>query len=362
MRHGTLAILGVLLASSSLPGAVAIEVQDAASVSGGLVHLGDIALVEGDGAAGLRGLALCPSPLEGQSTVVSVARIRRRVAAALGSADVALSGAGSCTVTRPAAERTGGPAAAAATPAGKHGTLEALLCDYVRARLDRSPAGLRIEFDGRDSLVLALTQDQYRFRIVSSVSRIGAGNCAVRVEMLDRSQPALVARTAHIRMDVVLLEDVVVAARGIPADRVITPDDVRVERREFRAAPHLLLHEPRDVVGVTARRNIEAGSVIEPADLAKTLMVRRGDAVTVHIRGRGFSVRTVSRALEGGELGSAVAVQGKDGRGKFYATVTGARTVELRLPGAPGRGDLPEPPAAAIADTPAGTAAGKGER
>jgi len=362
MRHATLAILGLLLAGPSVLGAVTIEVQDAARVSGGLVRLGDIALVEGDGAAGLRALALCPSPLEGQSTVVSGARIRRRVAAALGTADFALSGAGTCTVTRPASDAAGGPAAAAAAPGDKRRTLEALLCDYVGARLERTPAGLRIEFDERDALVLALTQDRYRFRVVSAVSRIGAGSCTVRVEMIDSSRADLVARTAHIHMDVVLLEDVVVAARGILADRVVTAEDVRVERREFRAAPGLLLHETGDVVGVTAKRNIVAGSVIEPGDLSRTLMVRRGDAVTVHIHGRGFSIRTVSRALEGGELGSTVAVQGKDGRGKFYATVTGARTVELRLPGAAGQGGPREPSAATIADTPARIAVGKGER
>ena len=97
-------------------------------------------------------------------------------------------------------------------------------------------------------------------------------------------------------------------------------------------------------------------------DLTKTLMVRRGDAVTVHIRGRGFSIRTVSRALEGGELGSAVAVQGKDGQGKFYATVTGARTVELRLPGAAGEGDPQEASAAPSADLPGIIAADEGGR
>jgi len=337
MRHATAVILGVLLAGQSVSSAVTVEVQDEASVTGGYVRLGDIALVDGDDTASLRSLAICPSPLADQSVTLSQSRIRRRVAASLGNGDFVLSGAASCRVTRSA---VGAAQPKAAAPNGEAGraanrSLQAVLHEYVRLRLARPADGLRIEFDSRDAALLTLTEAQYQFRIVSAASRVIEGGCAARVEMVDPSRPALVARTAHVCFNVVLVEDVAVAARGIRAGRVIAPEDVRIERREFRTTPRLLLHEARDVVGATARRTVEAGQIIQLEDLAKTLMVRRGDAVTVHIHGRSFSIRTVSRALEGGELGSAVAVQGKDGRGKFYGTVIGPRTVEVRLPGAP---------------------------
>jgi len=69
----------------------------------------------------------------------------------------------------------------------------------------------------------------------------------------------------------------------------------------------------------------------------------------VMLEGRGFRIKTTCRALESGEMGSAVAVQGVDGRGKFYATVIGPRTVEVRLAGVPAM-DVPSNEAA-VAET-----------
>ena len=328
--------LVVLLLSTSAPGEVTIDIQAEASVSGTVVRLADLALVEGDSSGSLSTLVVCPSPLAGQSATVPVRRIRRRIVAALGSDTFTLTGAETCRVARaagaarPVAERR----AAGARTSASDRTLGALIRQYVADRLARTSGSMRVEFDTRDSDTLSVTDGAYQFRIISAANQLGAGRWAVRVEMVDPSRPGLVARTAQIRFNVVLLEDVVVAVRTVRAGGIISEADVRVERREFRQTPRLLLTSVGDVVGATARRDVEAGRVIQVEALQKTLMVRRGDAVTVVVYSRGFRVKTVSRALGGGELGSAVAVQGLDGRGKFYATVIGPRTVELRLCGA----------------------------
>jgi flagella basal body P-ring formation protein FlgA len=212
---------------------------------------------------------------------------------------------------------------------------------YVADRLERSTGDVRLEFDVRDRELLALGDEKYQFRLVSATNHVSAGSTGLRVEVYDRASPRLVVRSAHVKFEVVLLDDVVVAARAVRAGRMITEQDLRVERREFRETPRMLLHEAADIAGATAKRNIEVGQMLRLDDMQKTLMVERGNAVTVVLHGRGFRIKTTCRVLESGELGSAVAVQGVDGRGKFYATVIGPRTVEVRLAGAPAPEEAP---------------------
>lgn len=337
-RLTTAAMLGVLLAASSpAVAAVTVDVQATGSVGGAFVCLGEVALVTGDETGSLASLAICPAPLAGESLGLSAERIRRRVVAAMGGVDFTLSGEASCRVTRQTAEAVKAKAAAAeAVAAPVTGTtLEELVRLYVADRLERPTGDVRVEFDPRDKEFLSLADEKYQFRFVSATHRVSPGNSAVRVEVYDRASPRLVVRSVHLKFTVVLLEDVVVAARAVRLGRIITEQDLRVERREFRDTPRMLLHEVADMVGTTAKRNIEVGQVLAVEDMQKTLMVERGNAVTVILEGRGLRIKTTCRAMESGELGSAVAVQGVDGRGKFYATVTGPRTVEVRLAGAP---------------------------
>ncbi len=355
MRRGltlTTVTFVLLTAALSAAGAVTVEVQAAGTVRGAFVCLGDVALITGDETGGLATLALCSSPLPGESLSVTSERIRRRVVAALGGAEFTLSGQASCRVTRPAAEEPTKPTAAdmrPTAPAVAGATLESLIRLYVADRLERSAGDVRVDFDPRDKDVLALSGDTYQFRFIAGSNRVTPGAMVLRVEVYDRASPRLVVRTASVRFTVVLLENVLVATRVVRLGRVITAEDVRVERREFRETPRQLLHEVADIVGATAKRNIDAGQTLTVDDMQKTLMVERGNAVTVMLEGRGFRIKTTCRALESGEMGSAVAVQGVDGRGKFYATVIGPRTVEVRLAGVPAM-DVPSNEAA-VAET-----------
>ena len=135
-----------------------------------------------------------------------------------------------------------------------------------------------------------------------------------------------------------LLEDVVVATRDIKPGEIIKSEDVRLERAEFSTDDlSRCFRDPQAIVGATVRTAMAAGRIVDIGDLTRTLLVHRGTAVTVYVEARGLSVRTVSRALESGEMGDVIAVQGKEGRGQFYAEVIGSATVRVRTAGADAR-------------------------
>ena len=349
-----LAAVVLTLAGAEVRGAVKVELLKESSVACGVVRLKDVALVEGEGSAALQSLIVCLSPAGGESLSLAAERVRQRVAAVLGEAEVTMAGAASCRVKRSAAPQdsptgAGTAAAPAAVKAGKAGTLEAAIRQFVLERL--APAavggGARLEFDARDREALDLMDERWQFKLISGTGQFEAGSAMVRAEIYERSKPHLVARSARIQFHVVLAADVVVVARNLSAGDVLSADDVRLERREFREPQRgLLVREVTDAVGATARSALAAGRLLRPEDLTKTLMVQRGDAVTVYVRGGGFTIKTVCRALESGERGSTVAVQGQDGSGKFYATVIGPRTVELSLGAGEGEGERAAQPAA----------------
>src|ERR1017187_9638133 len=80
-----LVVVGVLLTMpawamppTSAATTVTIELQAEARVSGGLVRLSDVALVDGTLPHDAAGQALCPAPVAGETLNLSQARVRRR--------------------------------------------------------------------------------------------------------------------------------------------------------------------------------------------------------------------------------------------------------------------------------------------
>ncbi|NIA22514.1 MAG: flagellar basal body P-ring formation protein FlgA, partial [Anaerolineaceae bacterium] len=307
------------------------------TVAGAAIRLGDIALVEGPLSEGLRSLVICPSPLAGRSLSLDRRRIRRRLLANLPLADFRLSGAEACTVIR-AAEGRSSTASGRKAPGEKNRpvqSLRALLERVIGKGVDLPPQEYRVEFDSRNAADLALADDVRTFKVSGGSGDKVVGQGTFRVEISSRNSPGEIVRTLYVRYHVVFLAQIVVATRDVRPGEVLSRDDVRLERREFRSDKVRWLRKVDDVVGTTARGAMGVGQMIRREDVARTFYVRRGEPVTIHIIGRGFSMKTRSRALESGELGSTIAVQGKDGKARFYARVIDIRTVEVRLSGAP---------------------------
>jgi flagella basal body P-ring formation protein FlgA len=341
MKQSLLAILaGVLLAGPVAAGAT-IDLQAEATVSGSIVRLSDIALVDGDATGDLRNQGLCPAPSGGETLTLTQTKIRRRLLALLGDSDFTLRGPAECRIRRVAAETAAPPTVAgpagsaarpvAALPPSTGQTLQAQLARFIADKMGRAEDRVRIDFEPQNALDLATNDLAQTFQFFTGPGDLTVGEGNIRVEVRKRAAPQLISRTLYVRFRTATLDDVVVAGRDVKAGEILNPEDVHVERREFRTDVSACLHDAADAVGATAKAALQEGQVLKLSDLLKTLMVRRGDTVTVEILGRGFTMKTVSRALESGEVGSTIAVQGKDGKGKFYAQVTGPRTLELRL-------------------------------
>jgi flagella basal body P-ring formation protein FlgA len=126
----------------------------------------------------------------------------------------------------------------------------------------------------------------------------------------DGSQPwrlFVPIRTSH-------LIDVVVTRRAIQRNETIGADAVMLETRSSTTLPFQYATSLQDVVGMTVRRSIVAGTVLAPAAVQGRKIVVRGGLVTLTAERGGIMVSGEGTALQDGVLGQRVRVRSRGGR------------------------------------------------
>jgi flagella basal body P-ring formation protein FlgA len=119
---------------------------------------------------------------------------------------------------------------------------------------------------------------------------------------------------------------VVVSATDIPAGKVLSDEDLLLERHELVSLTDAVA-SPGAVVGLSGKRMLRAGEVLRMALLAAPMVVKRGDAVTIVARSEQIEVSMAGEALDSGARGALVRVRNANGA-VLRARVTGEGTVE----------------------------------
>lgn len=124
---------------------------------------------------------------------------------------------------------------------------------------------------------------------------------------------------------------VVLAARPLPRDAVIGPQDVTLAERELGELAWGYINDMQAVIGRRLRRPLPAFAAIAPQALERQPRVRRGQNVTVLARANGIEVRTSATALADAAVGDRVRVQHSVSRRLIEGVVTPAGVVEVGL-------------------------------
>jgi flagellar basal body P-ring formation protein FlgA len=135
-------------------------------------------------------------------------------------------------------------------------------------------------------------------------------------------------RALSVAIKVVPLVEVLVAARLIPRSTMLSPEDVRVERRSLLAGVEPL-REPAAVLGQRAMRTIAPGELILANLLESPPLVRRGDIVTLTVQGPGLMAVTQGEAREDGKAGQVIRVRNRSSGREVYGQVEGERSVRV---------------------------------
>ena len=107
---------------------------------------------------------------------------------------------------------------------------------------------------------------------------------------------------------------VVVTSRAVQAGAKLAAEDVVLDQRRSPTLPYEYFSAPAQVVGLTARRTLSAGTVIVPAAVERPTVVERGAVVTLVSGVGAVLVRSDGVALEPAKLNEHVRVRSRSGR------------------------------------------------
>lgn len=158
-------------------------------------------------------------------------------------------------------------------------------------------------------------QDQGRFAATLSVSGEGMDPIAMRItgEVADViSVPVVVTR--------------------LSAGGVVGADDVRMARVRVNALHAEIVRDPRGVIGMQAKRQLQAGVPIPVSDLMQPTQITRGDPVRMQLRVGGLSVTGQGVALESGAAGERIRVRNVTSQAVIEAEIVGPGVVRV-VPG-----------------------------
>lgn len=351
----TLAIC-VFLAMPGLALAGEVRIWPTAVVSDREVTLKDVAeFVDFSRAARdqLEATIVAPSPCEGGEALLTIEDVRRAlVDGGANLADVRLLGASRCKVSRPlgAPRRVSPPmrssagntnvqhktkrdATAQPVPGKVRAsrdarTLETAVRDFLAARLSEQPGRVDVRFSRANQSDLALPAESHQFEI-HAASPVAPG--LVTLEVQAHSVEGEL-RAIPLVAEVAVLREVVVARRPINRGRLIEPADLAVQARRFTDAAEIGLTDVSAAAGQRARDFIPAGAMVTAGSIEAAPVVERGDAVTIWIRRGGVVVKASGRAQQAGGLGDVISVRREGTKRKqdlIEAVVTGPGTVTI---------------------------------
>lgn len=215
-------------------------------------------------------------------------------------------------------------------------TLRDLLIADLSHRLNIPAETLQLTFSPQDERVLALAKPIFKFDVRASRAR-ALGNVSWEVTILAGSTSKKLTVSAEAQA----WEEQVIAARPLPAHRVLVQDDFAVHRLLVDALPLQPLLRLDQCVGQEVVGDVRPGTLITAELIEAVPLVKPGQLVTITLRRGTVQLRSVARAMEQGSMGQTIRVRNENTRDVLDVTVTGAQEACLGGGEAYG-GDAPE--------------------
>ncbi|MDR1043634.1 MAG: flagellar basal body P-ring formation chaperone FlgA [Candidatus Adiutrix sp.] len=296
---------------------VSVTVPPENSVSGARLLLGDIAAIEVLNPAGsqlaeaLAGIDLGPAPAAGQEIVLRRSQLERRLSASrLNLAEASWSLPVELRLT---------------------GRGQELSQDLLRQALAEYLAETEPYRSGRYEIVSAnfgalptLPPGRAAYRFAPQPSSNPAYLSGAFLFAVDGRELARSRVTAQIELSLPAL----VAARSLPKGQVLTEDDLSLSLIPYAQARGALQDQAL-AVGSTLRANLNPGDPIRERHLSKSVMIRRGETVSLIARQGGLKVSATGQAKQDGALGETITLLNLDSKKTVSGRVIGPSQVEI---------------------------------
>jgi flagella basal body P-ring formation protein FlgA len=280
--------------------------REEAYVKGPVVRLGEIAEIEGAGAAALGDVEIVAAAQPGASKRLDAGLVVARLKnAGYDALDLDVKGAKSVEAKTLHQE---------ITPDMIAGDLRS----YIEQAMPWDPLVTEVEVVAPQQPIVAPEGDiAFEWRATPDYAFVGQGS--FRGSITIDGAPL---RTLSCKAVVETYVNVVVAAATIPQGKIIMPADVAKETRQLSSLKDPSFREPSDVVGrFTARSSIVTGQVIGKRLLAPRVLVRRKQMVGIEIASAGLRVQTQAEAQADAAEGEPVVCLNVNSKQPFLGVV-----------------------------------------
>lgn len=318
MRRLALGLLGLLLLLVATPGlALEIRLREQVEVAGDMVRLGELGEIlgaEGGLQQALSPLELFAAPEPGgerQLAAAEVAQVFGQKAA--GMPEVRWSGAKTLTLKR--AGQQIGPA-----------QIETLISQYlqqhkaklpkaqVRFRVSQPPAPFTLPAGKLSSEIIPGDPGLLKSRSMTLIFRVDGR----------------LLKTLLVRGEMEAITAVVAAAADLERGSLLGARDLQLIERDLGGLrdPYL---DPAELLGKKLKRPLRAGEILLPTMVDSPAVIKRGDVVSMRLRGAGFSLSAQGIARQDGLAGETILVRNSNSRKDISCQVIGPGQVNVEF-------------------------------
>jgi flagella basal body P-ring formation protein FlgA len=307
-----------LLATLIWPGtAGALEVRflPRAEVKGEMLTLGEIATLRPESAGKKHAdLPLFQAPREGQTRVYSASTLKAYVSDALPrGTDISWAGAKEVAVREEGRLITGE-------------RVEEIVQQYLRKKT-RELAVERLAFTpDRLPHPVTVPRGNLEHEVIPSNDRlIGSRYFTVRLRV-----DGEIVGNMTLRGQLEATAPVVVASRDMDRGTVLREKDIRVAERDITRAEGALL-AVRKATGMRLKRSMDSGDILERGNLARPVLVHRGEVVTMEASKGQLLLTAKGVARSRGKKGETIKVRNTGSQREILCKVVGSGRVRVEF-------------------------------
>lgn len=184
-----------------------------------------------------------------------------------------------------------------------------------------------IEIRSIDNLkAMELPQGDIRLRVISRGTPSNYRSMLVLVEAVLDGKPL---RTFWVKADVRVHAQVAQVARPVPYGRALQADDLHEVLCEVEDPRADYIHDCAEAVGMTAKRALAPGDLLNRSWVTEVRLVRNGEMVRLLAQNGSVSISVLARALQDGRLGDRIKVRNVDSDRALTAVVIGRGEVRI---------------------------------
>jgi flagella basal body P-ring formation protein FlgA len=197
--------------------------------------------------------------------------------------------------------------------------------EYIEANMPWPPGSIRVEFLSKEPESIPQNRD-LTLRVEPSGNQDFIGDMVFLVKCF---KGGTLLRTESVRTRIEVLQDVVTAARGLPAGTILTESDIRTARRWVRRIHPHSLPSMEETSGKRLTIQVASGAEILATMLKEIPLVRKGKMVKMVFDNGPMQIVTVGLSEEDGVAGNIVRVKNISSNKIIYARVLSDSLVRI---------------------------------